>query len=188
MPTPWIRYVMDEATYEFVSRLDTDAFDVLEISGTKWQSLRKWKSYTAKNYPEFDVCADRISRKYDLIIAEQVFEHLRYPWRAAQNIFEGLKDNGYCLVTTPFLFHIHPTPYDCWRWTPQGMGFLLEDAGFKREHILTDGWGNLECLTAHSADPTTAPGYDGSQPLHALPHLPGVGWGFARTGSRALFE
>jgi hypothetical protein len=187
MPIPWVRYVMDTSTSELVNRLETAEVEVLEISGNAWKDKANWKTYTAVEYPEFDVCTDKILQNYDLIIAEQVFEHLRYPWRAAINIYGGLRRGGYCLLTTPFLFHIHPTPLDCWRWTPQGMGFLLEDAGFQREHILTQGWGNLECLITHIVDVSNAPGYDGSQPLHSTPHLPIVVWGFARKG-KALFE
>jgi hypothetical protein len=177
---------MDDSTRKLVGQLETSALDVLEISGNSWIDAFSWRSYVSRQYPEFDVCNDKILMKYDLIIAEQVFEHLRFPNLAIANIFNALRPGGYCLITTPFLFHVHPTPLDCWRWTPQGLAFFLEDAGFGRDRIFVDAWGNLECLVAHSADPTKAPEYNGTQSLDSAPHLPIVVWGFAqRAGQEA---
>jgi hypothetical protein len=38
----------------------------------------------------------------DIIIAEQVFEHLLWPYRAVRNVFQMLTPNGALLVTTHF--------------------------------------------------------------------------------------
>lgn len=175
----WSRHVMDAATKKLVAERNPESMDVFEVSGKAWHDMFKWRSFTFKNYPEFDVCVTKFEQQYDLIIAEQVFEHIRYPWKAARNIFEGLKPGGYALITTPFIFPIHPTPLDCWRWTPQGMKFLLEDAGFLLENIITDGWGNFECYLHYAIAWKSAP-YDGKRPIHNIPHSPVVVWGFAK--------
>lgn len=177
---PWIRYVMDEKTDLFVKSSRPDTLDVCEISGNAWQDTHQWKSYTNKEYPEFDVCNDNFDQRYDLIIAEQVFEHVRYPWRAAKNIYNGLRDGGYFLITTPFIFHIHPTPLDCWRWTPQGMGFMLEDAGFRQDNIITGGWGNYECFLRHAIDQSSAPAMRPEFSLENVTHIPQMVWGYAK--------
>ncbi|MGN6366219.1 methyltransferase domain-containing protein [Asticcacaulis taihuensis] len=176
----WIRHVMDEATKKLVGDVEPEKMDVCEVSGNVWNDIFDWKSYTSKEYPDFDVCKDPFDQKYGLIIAEQVFEHVRYPWRAAQNMHDGLKMGGYALITVPFMFHIHPTPLDCWRWTPQGLGFMLEDAGFAPDEIVVGGWGNYECFLQHAIDQSMAPGYDGRLPLHNIGHIPNMVWGFAR--------
>jgi SAM-dependent methyltransferase len=171
---------MDQATNALVASIAPETRDVFEVSGSAWSDMFPWKSFSSSDYPAFDVCNEKFSSSYDLIIAEQVFEHLRYPSRAAKNIYDGLRPGGFALITTPFLFHLHPTPLDCWRWTPQGMGFLLEDAGFNAEDVVTSGWGNLECFLQHAIDTSQAPGYDETRPLHNITHLPIVVWGFAR--------
>ena len=54
---------------------------------------------------------------FDLIIAEQVFEHLKWPYRAAKNVYRMLRPGGSFLITTPFLVRCHEMPDDCTRWT-----------------------------------------------------------------------
>ena len=177
---PWIRYVMDEQTEKLVRESHPETMDVFEVSGEAWSDAFQWKSYTSRDYPDFDVCNDPFDREYSLIIAEQVFEHVRHPWRAAQNMYNGLHVGGYALITTPFMFHIHPTPLDCWRWTPQGMGFMLEDAGFKPENIVTGSWGNYQCFLRHAIDQSSAPEMRDEFSLENVGHIPQMVWGYAR--------
>jgi len=175
----WIRHVMDIKTKQLVESAYPERMDVFEVSGRAWSDMFKWNSYTFGEYPDFDVCTTPFDREYDLIIAEQVFEHVRYPWDAAKNVYKGLKPGGHALISTPFIFHIHPTPLDCWRWTPQGLKFMLEDAGFPAEGIFVDGWGNYEVFLRHAMI-GEAPVYDGTQPIHNIPHIPVQVWAFAR--------
>lgn len=81
-----------------------------------------------------------------MMIAEQVWEHLAYPWRAAKNVYSMLNDGGYFLVTVPFLYRVHRCPLDCTRWTAQGLGYLLEEAGVRPENIRTAQWGNRKAV------------------------------------------
>nr|WP_207631987.1 class I SAM-dependent methyltransferase [Methylobacterium sp. NI91] len=173
---------MDGATKRLVEGLYPQSLEVCEISGDSWSDMFRWKSFTRKHYPEFDICKDEFEEKYDLIIAEQVFEHVRHPWEAAKNIYKGLKPGGHFLISTPFLFHLHPTPLDCWRWTPQGMGFMLEDAGFRPLDIVVDSWGNYDAFLRHAMI-GEAPVYDGSQPIHNIEHIPIMVWALAKKSS-----
>ncbi len=85
------------------------------------------------DYPEFDITKQTIPKQFDVIIAEQVFEHLRHPYAAARNVRAMLKDDGVFLIATPFLIRIHGQPNDYTRWTPDGLKAFLEDCGFDAE-------------------------------------------------------
>jgi hypothetical protein len=90
---------MNRETLDLVMKLATHEFEALEISGTFWRDRCKFKSYESVGFPNFDVCKDSLARKFDLIIAEQVFEHVLWPYRAGKNVFSMLRDGGYFLIT-----------------------------------------------------------------------------------------
>ncbi len=144
----WERVVMNRETLEWVKALETEKMTALEISGKIWDGRVPFKSYKSIWYPEYDVCEKPLAESYDIIIAEQVFEHLLYPSRAARHVFEMLRGGGYFLLTTPFLYRIHAYPNDCSRWTPQGMAYFLEEAGFPLDKVRVGAWGNRACVTA----------------------------------------
>ena len=149
--THWCRVVMHARTSELVSHFDTASMDALEISGNLWHANRQWKSFQRVSYPQFDVCRGVIyDRQFDIIFAEQVFEHLLYPYRAGRNVYRMLQPGGYFLLTLPFLLKIHEFPSDCTRWTPQGLLYFLEECGFERTRITTESWGNRACIYANS--------------------------------------
>lgn len=175
-PLPhWCRIVMNRATSDFVSGLGPERLDALEISGTAWRDAG-FRSYESAAYPVFDICRDRTSRTYDLIIAEQVFEHIRHPRDAARNVLGMLRQGGVFVITTPFLIKYHPEPLDLWRWTATGMRGFLEDAGFSV--IAAESWGNRACVAGNfdtwmDHDP-------GRHSLENEPEFPMVVWAFAR--------
>ena len=142
----WCRIVMDEQTEFLIKQLNFKTFSTLEISGNKWSSFG-FKKYTNVQYPDFDICKDHLNEKFDLIIAEQVFEHLKKPFSAGKNVLNHLKPGGYFLITTPFMIRIHPSPDDCTRWSKSGMKYFLEECGF--ESIKSFSWGNKACVKAN---------------------------------------
>jgi len=144
----WARVVMNKETKKLVEELNLQNESVLEISGTKWKSY-PFNQYKSLRYPEFDVCKMILQEQFDLIIAEQVFEHLLQPHQAGRNIFQMLKPNAFFLLTTPFLIRIHEEPYDCTRWSETGIRYLLTESGFKKDCITTGSWGNSECVIAN---------------------------------------
>jgi len=144
----WCRVVMDKATDKMISNLPIQRFNALEISGEKWKT-KSFKAYSTKSYPEYDVCSSVLEEKFDMIIAEQVFEHLLWPYRAGKNLFSQLNEGGYLLITAPFLIKIHNYPVDCTRWTTTGMKYFLAECGFDLDEIIVDSWGNKECIVAN---------------------------------------
>ena len=146
MSDQWCRQTLNEALARTVAECTTAESSVLEISGEAWRD-RGFGSYRSVEYPEFDICVDRLLERFDLIIAEQVFEHIRHPSWAARNVYRMLKPGGRFVISTPFLVRYHPLPTDYWRWTQPGLACLLEDAGFVDVHC--DSWGNREVVIAN---------------------------------------
>lgn len=144
----WARVVMNRETRELVRSLRPETLSALEISGTAWETWAQFKSYRNVHYPDFDICKDRLDERFDFIVAEQVFEHLLWPYRAAKNVYEMLSPGGHFLVTTPFLLRLHNLP-DCTRWTETGMRHLLAEAGFNLAEVRTGSWGNRACVRAN---------------------------------------
>jgi SAM-dependent methyltransferase len=145
----WARTVMYQECLKLVRELEPSRMEVLEISaGHVWRGLG-FKSFTEANFPDFDVCSTTLPKTFDLIIADQVFEHLLWPYRAGKNVHAMLKPDGYLLVTTPFLIKVHEVPVDCSRWTELGMKHLLAECGFPIEKIRTGSWGNRACVKAN---------------------------------------
>jgi SAM-dependent methyltransferase len=145
----WIRVVMKQETQQLIAGIKPTTLDVLEISGTQWQGF-EFASYESLGYPDFDICKSATNRSYDLIIAEQVFEHLLWPYRAGRNVYSMLRPGGYFLITVPFLIRVHHCPVDCTRWTEIGLRYFLAECGFPLEQVQTDSWGNRQCLQSHA--------------------------------------
>jgi SAM-dependent methyltransferase len=145
----WVRIVMNRETSKMIDALGPSGLQVLEISGNYWNKPGLFKTYASREFPAYDVCDRPLDETFDLIIAEQVFEHVLWPYRAARNVHRMLRPGGTFLLTTPFLVKIHPTPYDCSRWTETGMKYLLADCGFALDQIQTGSWGNRKCVKAN---------------------------------------
>jgi hypothetical protein len=176
--THWIRVVMYQRCFEFIRSLEPESMDVLEIAaGPQWRRKFRFGSYTSADYPDFDICRDILDRKFDLIIADQVFEHLKWPCRAGKNVFKMLRPGGYAIITVPFLVKVHPSPIDCSRWTEQGLSYLLQECGFPDDQITTDSWGNRACLKANLSRWSM---YGWYRPLANEPDFPLMVWAFAR--------
>jgi SAM-dependent methyltransferase len=143
----WCRIVMNEDTKKMVHELDIANIDAIEISGRAWKKTG-FRSYTSTRYPEFDIGGTiNLDTKYDLILAEQVFEHVRHPAAAIKNIFNLLKPGGRFMLTIPFLLKVHGSPEDFQRWTPDGLRHFLADAGFTDVDVRS--WGNRQCVIAY---------------------------------------
>ena len=146
--THWVRKAQIDAWRAFLNALPIGQLDALEISPADtavWRAAG-FSSYTAVQFPEFNITQETLPRQFDVIIADQVFEHLRDPARAARNVRAMLKDGGVFMLATPFLVKIHAYPNDYTRWTPDGLRSFLEDAGFDAE---IHAWGNRKAVVAN---------------------------------------
>ena len=68
---------------------------------------------------------------FDLVIAQEVLEHVEHPTRAAREIFRVLNSGGLAYVQLPFIIGYHPCPNDYWRFTHEGILGLMKSAGFE---------------------------------------------------------
>ena len=140
---------MNRETEKLVKGLNPESLSVMEVSGEGWAERFDFKSYLSTDYPDFDICGDPLLQQFDLIIAEQVFEHLLWPYRAGRNVYAMLEQGGYFLVSTPFMIKIHNHPVDCSRWSEVGMRHFLAECGFPLEKIQTWSWGNRDCVVGN---------------------------------------
>jgi SAM-dependent methyltransferase len=146
------RKVYWEDCRQKIEAMNPASLDVLEISaGATWRDI-PFRSYRSLDYPEHDICSEpsdpALDGKFDLIIADQVFEHLLWPYRAGRNVYKMLRPGGYFMAMAPFLIRIHEVPYDCSRWTETGMKYFLAECGFDLDAIQTASWGNASALKA----------------------------------------
>jgi SAM-dependent methyltransferase len=173
----WARLVMDQHTRNLVAGISPETRKTLEISGDNWSKVQ-FKSYRKIDYPDFDICEAALEEAFDLILAEQVFEHLLWPYRAGRNVYKMLNPGGYFLCTTPFLIRVHNVPTDCSRWTETGIKYLLAECGFPIERIRTGSWGNRACVRGNFLEwKWYRPGFHS---LKNEPDFPVVIWALAQ--------
>lgn len=175
------RAVLYPALDKLTANLDFASMDGLEISGDRWGS-KGFKSYRSLFYPTYDVCAEPYGvEAFDFIVAEQVFQTLPHPGRAAGNVHAMLRPGGYFLISTPFIQKRMDEPVDCNRWTALGMRYLLHEAGFALDRIDGGSWGTKQAAIANM-DAYNFPYYNPL--LHDLkrndPTFPVQVWALAR--------
>lgn len=177
--TDWVRVVMYQRCFEFIRTLRPSSLDVLEIAaGPQWRRQFQFKSYRETQYPDFDICAGPLEKTaFDLIIADQVFEHLKWPYRAGRHVHEMLRPGGHLILTVPFLIKVHKSPIDCSRWTEDGLAYFLQECGFAEENIKTDAWGNRACVQANFSRWRKRGWY---RSLANEPDFPVMVWAFAK--------
>lgn len=144
----WQRVVLNEAVDQHLATLDPSRLSAVEISGESHRD-KGWNHYRNLNYPEFDLCDPTpLDRTFDIVICEQVLEHVKNPWRAVATLRDLCTPRGQVIVSTPFLIKVHELPlfgmHDYWRFTPRGLRLLLEDTGLTVDRVET--WGNKMCV------------------------------------------
>ena len=107
----WSRLVMTREIQNMLAALPLADLHALEISGDNWRQTG-FKSYRAVQFPDYDICERALPQRYDIIIADQVLEHVLWPYRAVKHAYTMLEPGGYFLVSTPFLVRIHNCPVD----------------------------------------------------------------------------
>jgi len=74
-------------------------------------------------------------------IATEVLEHCPDPSKTLSEIYRILKPNSPFILTVPFIWPTHETPYDFYRYTPFGLKHLLEMSGFLNIEVsCLGGW------------------------------------------------
>jgi SAM-dependent methyltransferase len=171
-----LRVVMNADSRRALESLNPSQLHVAEISGAYWTGL-PWASRMQLNFPEFDLCRPpaELPGPFDLVICEQVLEHVPDPLTAVNTLRRLCKGGGHVFVSTPFLVRLHDYPGDYWRFTPDGMAVLLRSQGLRP--LWVRSWGNRWVIAAN---------FDHwIRPLRWLtlrnePNLPAVVWALAQ--------
>lgn len=180
----WLRVELNRAVDHHLRALGPDRLSAVEISGGS-HAERPWASYTRLDYPEFDLCGSIDGRgTFDVVICEQVLEHVADPCAAASNLRGLCKPGGHVVVSTPFLVRVHELPEygmgDYWRFTPRGLRTLLERAGLEVDEV--GAWGNRQAALGNFD------AWSARRPWHSLHNetdLPLQVWAFARNPAEA---
>jgi SAM-dependent methyltransferase len=175
----WQRVTLNAAVSRHLDSLGPSQLSAAEISGDA-QARKPWREFVNLDYPAFDLCAPLGDHKrYDVVICEQVIEHVIDPFRAAENLRGLCVPGGHVVVSTPFLIRVHELPLyglaDYWRFTPRGLRTLLERAGLIVDSL--DSWGNRSCIVGNLR---AWPGYRRWHSLRNEPDTPVQVWAFAR--------
>lgn len=64
---------------------------------------------------------------YDTVLCAEVLEHLHTPSAAIAELYRILKPGGVLVLTTRFIFPLHDTPNDFYRYTKYGLTHLMKD-------------------------------------------------------------
>jgi SAM-dependent methyltransferase len=174
----WQRVVLNRAVDRHISALGPANLTAVEISGDA-QAGKPWKRFTRLDYPDFDLCAPLGEHEtFDVVICEQVLEHVVDPWAAAQNLRGLCAPDGHVIVSTPFLIRVHELPEyampDHWRFTPRGLRVLLERTGLDVHTV--GSWGNRRCVAGNL---DRWPAYRSWLSLRDEPDIPVQVWAFA---------
>lgn len=176
---------MAKSSRKMINALDPKTLDVAEVSG-KWGASFEFRSYTQFLYPKYDICAgpylteEGKPRKFDLILANQVWEHLDRPYAATRNVRRMLKKGGHFWLAVPFHIPFHAAPMDNSRWSARGLRNLLIESGFEESEIRAEQWGNRNAALRNLEQPWP-PMYDEKHDsLEDDPEMPICAWAMAR--------
>lgn len=184
VPQYFNRVVYSRVTGQWMREIGADGLDAVEVSGRR---CKRWgfRSHRSYDFPDYDVCADPFLDEEgeiiqaDIILAEQVWEHIDAPYRATQNVHRMIRPGGYFWLAVPFFVRTHGVPVDCSRWSARGLTNLLVECGFERDLIRAEQWGNRQCVMA-DLDPKWGI-YDPE--VHSLknePRFPVMSWALAQ--------
>ena len=179
------RIILYRTTRRWFGELDLASMDAAEVSG-KHGERYAFRSYERFRYPKFDICEGPYRdgsgqvRQFDIVLANQVWEHLDRPYAATRHVLEMLRPGGYFWVAVPFFIPYHAAPVDCSRWSARGLANLLVEAGFEAEKIRAEQWGNRHAALRNMGG-EWPPVYDEARDdLTNDPDFPILSWALAQ--------
>jgi SAM-dependent methyltransferase len=128
-----------------------------------------FQSFGRFHFSKYGICdgrctpKDKLVRKFDVVLANQVWEHLDSSHAATRNVLRILRMGGYFWLAVPFVVRCHGSPHDCSRWKVRGLTHFLVEADFDPDHIRAGQWGNRHaapCNLEAEQPPSYAPKTD----------------------------
>jgi SAM-dependent methyltransferase len=79
---------------------------------------------------------------FDTALCTAVLEHLEEPELALRECHRVLRPNGVAIYSVPFIWHLHETPRDFFRFSKYGLEYLFRKTGFEvvEMHALSGFW------------------------------------------------
>jgi SAM-dependent methyltransferase len=120
---------------------------VLEMGTLRWEADRPthhlaWAPHASEFVmtdvdagTDVDVVSDahtmsrQVPGTFDAVISVSVWEHLKRPWIAAQEVAKVLNAGGIAFVCTHHTFPLHGYPHDYFRFSDAALATMFEDAG-----------------------------------------------------------
>ena len=82
----------------------------------------------------------------DSVLLTEVLEHCPEPNAVLKDVNRVLKGDGYVVFSVPFLWYLHETPWDFYRYTPFAMKKMFEENNFELEKLELFGSNDLSFL------------------------------------------
>lgn len=78
----------------------------------------------------------QVDQTVDLVLMFEVLEHIKKPQFVLTEINRILNNDGQLVMTVPFVWVLHETPNDYFRYTRYGLEYMLRVAGFSNIKII----------------------------------------------------
>ncbi len=158
-----IKFILSEKITVNKSRNRLDAFlkkhannsDLILDLGSKGRPYKKYfpnaVAIDIEKTPSLNAVADAHSlpfkeAAFEMLVCSEVLEHLPKPWIAISEMQRVLKKNGQLILSTRFIFPIHGSPGDFFRYTRFGLKSLFsgwEIVSLEEEATGLDAFGLL---------------------------------------------
>lgn len=100
---------------------------------------------------------------FSTAVCLNVLEHVQNPFRVFAAFYQIMKADSLLIIETVFSFPYHPSPNDYWRYSPDCLKYLSEQAGFT---VLECDW--RMTIPADRGIRNTAPGIDEQQEIRSV--------------------
>jgi len=145
--------LLRRAEHQALSRVSLTG-KVLDLGGDRRSTYRQFlkgsSTFTILNFsPESapDIVHDLeqplpvASATYEGVLLINVLEHIFNYEQLLSESARVLKPGGQIVIVVPFLFPVHPSPHDYWRFTGDALTRLLAAAGFQSITVVPLGGG-----------------------------------------------
>ncbi len=105
--------------------------------GFEYSILEIDESIKESNVINGDIChiPEIPDNFFDVVFSNNVFEHIKEPWRAAEESVRITKKGGIVICVTPFSWRYHPVPVDTFRYSHYGLAYLFERTSQIKRHL-----------------------------------------------------
>lgn len=140
----YVRINMYKDIQEYLNNTE-DNLDVLVLGGETPISgmISNPNKVLTTDIPEVDAHAlPYEDDTWDIIISDQMLEHVQKPWLVVEEMWRVLKSGGLVICTSCSYNPVHWGPLDCYRFMPDGFDVLFDK--FNNRSIKT--WGNKAAI------------------------------------------